>query len=309
MLQPIDPIPSVAPRPSLLTSARPLPADINWKTGIAFRDSGVNNGGVWPFAPGGAHADKKSYTPVAKQIAEFRPVWLYTPLACDEVIVQREGALTDEVRAEMDAQTALRLARTLAGGISTDEWANDPACNAGINPTLSQPYPGIAFGTGTAPTASTENDVVGAAGNHPVSALGILIGEYTAATFKGGATIHVESALIATMLSHGAVRLVGDVYYGPENSVIIPHAFLPGPASNAGGTPTANTAGNSWMYATGPVEYAMGEVQVMPESRRERFFGLQRTNQWSVLAERFAIVRFNPSVVKATQALIPTTAP
>lgn len=306
MLEPVEPIPAVAPRPSLLTTARPLPEGTRWQTGIAFRDSGAYTAGVWPYAPGASHADKSDYDPPGPQLVEVRPVTLYVPLSCDEVTMLREDELSAEARDELEAQTALRLARTLAGGVSGDEWANDPACNAGINPTLSQPYGGVTFAE-VSEDGSTENDIVGAAGNHPVAGLGILIGAYTAATFKGGATVHVESSLIATMLAHGAIRQQGDIYVGPENSVIVPHAVLVGPASDDAGLPTANTAGNSWMYATGPVEYALGEPRVLPETRRERFFGARRTNQWSVLAERMAIVRFNPSVVKATQVLIPTT--
>lgn len=301
--QPIEPIPVVAPRPNLLTSTRRLPDGTNWTSGIEFRDAGLHVHGAWPYAAGSSHADKDPGT--SSGLAAFRPVLLYVPLDCDFVTLGDEDSWSAEARDALEAGTALKLARTLAGGVDGDEWFNDPACDAGINPTLSQPYPGFAFGS--APAGVTEVDaIVGTAGDHPLAALGSLLAAYTLQVGVGGITVHVEARLLPHLLANGAVNPQGDTYVGPLGSIIVPHGELVGPATNADGDPDAPAAGNSWMYATGPVETEAGPAQLLPEERAQRFYGAGRTNQWSVIAERQAIVRFNPSTVFAAEALAPT---
>lgn len=303
--QPIEPIPAVAPRPSLTTSARPLPDGTNWMSGIHFRDTGLLSRGIWPYQAGPDHDDKGPFEPQAPPIAAFRPVLLYVPLDCDFVTLGDEDSWLATARDELSTSSAFQLARTLAGGVDGDEWFSDPNCDAGINPTLSQPYPGEAFGAAP-PGGSAANDVVGSAGDHPIAGVGELLAAYTAATMKGGASLHVEVRLLPHLLAMGHVNQRGDIYVGPMESVVIPHSELLGPATNADGDPDAPAAGNSWMYVTGPVEYALGEARVLPEERAQRFVGFGRTNQWSVIAERQGIVRFNPSVVFAAEVDAPT---
>lgn len=303
--EPIEAIPAVAPAPSLTTAARPLPDGVNWRTGVSFRDNGARTHGAWPYAPGAAHDDKVTHDPLDPDfgIASFVPVMLYVPLQCDETTARSEEELLAELRGEIEATSAFSLARTMAGSVGA-EWSNDPACGIEQNPTLSQPYPGHAFGeAGT----STGNDVLtGSAGDHPVAVLGALLEAYTALTRKGGATVHVEVRLLPHLLSLGAVTQQGDVYRGPLGSVVVPHFELVGPAADDAGAPTAPTAGNSWMYATGPVQYAMDPARILPEGERwRRTLGAGRTNIWQVVAERLAIVRWNPSVVIAAEALEP----
>lgn len=302
--EPVAPIPVVAPRPSLTTSARELPAGTNWRTGIAFRDTGQHVHGMWPYAAGSSHADKTS-DELGLGIVEVRPVTLYVPLDCDFVTLGDEDTWSAEARDALEAGSAFRLARQLAGGVDGDEWFNDPDCDAGINPTLSQPYPGEAFGDAPAGVTNA-NAVVGTAGWHPAAAFGALLDAYSDATQVGGATIHVEARVLPHLLGNGVVVPKGDLYVGPLNSIVIPHVELVGPATNADGDPDAPAAGNTWMYATGPVEYALGPVQLLPEDRAQRFYGAHRTNRWSVIAERQGITRFNPSVVFAAEALAPT---
>lgn len=307
-LQPIDPIPAVAPRPSLTTTARPLPDGTNWRTGITFRDNGARTRGIWPYQAGTEHDDKSAFEPTAPSLASFRPVMLYVPLDCDYVTAGQlgtEDSWLDEAQAELEATSAYQLARTLAGGVADDEWFNDPDCDAGINPTLSQPYPGQAF-TADYPNGSTDNAIVGTAGDHPVAGVGALLDAYTDTTRKGGASVHVDMRILPHLVATGVAKLQGDIYVGPGGSVFIPHAELVGPATDAAGTPDAPAAGNRWMYVTGPVEFALGEARTLPEERAQRFYGLGRTNRWSVIAERLGIVRFNPSVVFATEVDAPT---
>lgn len=302
MFEPIDAIDAVAPSPSLTTSARPLPDGVNWRTGVSFRDNGARTRGGWPLFPGNAHDDKLTHDPIGPQLASFVPVMLYVPLECDETTARAEAEMVRELTDEIEATTPFSLARALAGSVGA-EWELDPACGVAQNPTLSQPYPGHAFGE-----ESTGNDVVGVAGTHPIGALGELLAGYSRITGKGGATVHVEVRLIPHLLSSGAINQQGDVYRGPLGSVIVPHAELVGPAADDAGVPDAPAAGNSWMYATGPVQYALAPAQVLPEDggdRWRRFLGAGRTNVWQVIAERLAIFRFNPSVVVATEALAP----
>lgn len=303
--EPIEAIPAVAPTPSLTTSARPLPDGVRWQSGLSFRDNGARTHGAWPYAPGAAHADKATFEPIGPQVASFVPVMLYVPLECDEVTARAEDEMLAELRAEIDATSAFSLARAMAGSVG-EEWALDPACGLAQNPTLSQPYPGHAFGEAD-PDSSTGNVILtGDAGDHPVAALGELLEAYSALTRKGGATVHVEVRLLPHLLSLGAVNQQGAMYVGPLGSIVVPHFELPGPAADDAGAPTAPAAGNSWMYATGPVQFAMDAPRVLPEGERwRRMFGAGRTNLWQVLVERLAIVRWNPSVVVAVEALEP----
>lgn len=301
--EPIEAIPAVAPSPSLTTSARPLPDGVNWRSGISFRDNGARTLGAWPFAAGAAHADKVTFEPVGPQIAEFIPTMLYVPMECDSVTARTEEELLAELRDEIEATSALRLARQLAGGVGA-EWEPDPACGLAANPTLSQPYPGHTFGE-----ESTLNDVVGTAGDHPLAGFGALLSAYTLATMKGGATVHVDMRILPHLLNGGAVNQQGAMYVGPGGSIVIPHSELVGPAADDAGTPDAPAVGNAWMYATGPVQWAMGDTQVPEGPSWRRTLGAGRTNIWQVVLERLAIFRFNPSVVFATEVVAPTEGP
>lgn len=304
--QPIEAIPSTAPQPNLLTSTRRVPGE--WKSGVSFRDTGIRTRGAWPYAAGAGHDDKVLFEAVGPQLPAFLPVMLYVPLECDSVTARAEAELLAELADEIEAVSAMQLARIMAGSVSAGptlaEWAVDPACGLAQNPTLSQPYPGHTFAEAGDDT-STQNVVVGTAGDHPVAAFSTLLAEYTARTLKGGATIHVPVRLLPHLTGNGVVRRQGDVYVGDMDSVVIPHAELVGPAAGDDGVPDPAGAGNAWMYATGPVEASVGDARVLPEAG-QRWRHMGRLNQWSVVVERLAIYRFNPSVVLAAEAAAPT---
>ena len=68
-----------------------------------------------------------------------------------------------------------------------------------------------------------------------------------------------------------------------------------------------NQNAQSWIYITGPVEYAVSDVIVLPESERERM--AFRQNTYEVWGERDAIVRFDPHCVFAVMVINPAPMP
>jgi hypothetical protein len=139
---------------------------------------------------------------------------------------------------------------------------------------------------------------------------------------SGGAMIHMPVGLVPQAIGGvpGGARVAwpeGNVYRGAMGSVIVPgpgypEGFSPtGPRGHGPLVSGVNYAGNemgtSWMYVTGPVEYAMSPVRMFPEAVNERI--QYRQNLYAVFAERDAIVRFDTDCVFAVQVWNPAPLP
>lgn len=270
--EPIGPIRQSRPAVSILTAARALPA-VNWHSGISWRDSVPLVGYRREFCDTSDAADPGEITQPA-----FYPYWIYVPYVCDWVT--DDASFRDDAMSAADAVTPWHVARELWTGETEDE-----------NPSLQ----------------SVATDESAADAVHPVTALGTLLEAYEDCSQSGGATVHVPTAAIASLLSHGVVKQQGDVYYGPNGSVISPGPGYPTAATGTGPAdaddPDAG-AGNVWMYVTGPVEYALDPVAV-PLTDLEAHFN-RRTNRYEITAQRLAIHRFDPECVFAVRAYVPS---
>jgi hypothetical protein len=141
---------------------------------------------------------------------------------------------------------------------------------------------------------------------------------------NGGAVIHMPGTLLTGALGGGGggARVCwpeGNVYRGPHGCTVVagpgyPEGFtIDGP--NGTGPKFAsspdrywgNEMGTAWVYVTGPIEYAVGDVRVMPESESDR--SAFRQNRYEVWGERDAIVRFDPCCVYAVEVYNPAPLP
>lgn len=303
--EPVLAIPGLAPVPSILTSAKnrtrdnfgvasrsvKLPDDSTrtvpaWTSGISWRStqSLVQYGRAYC-------GDATLEVPPGLDKPEFYPYMLYVPYSCDWVLpstrtVEGETITVDSYEADAtdseDAMTAWSMSRELWTGAIESQ-----------NPSLQN----------TAVDESASSAV------HPVTALGTLLEAYSDCTQEGGAVIHAPLSAITSLLANYAIRQQGDVYYGPGGSIVSPGPGYPSDATGTGpdsaDDPDAGT-GNVWMYVTGPVEYALGDIVVYPEGG-EAFYN-HRENRYEVTAQRLVIHRFDTHCVFAVRTYIPSPA-
>jgi hypothetical protein len=292
--EPAPRIRPIAPAPSLLTSARPLPT-LNWSTGIAW-STGCQPSYALEYCP--PAVDRTAADD--RDIVHTLPFLVYTPMACTAPV--DEADVEQQARDLTETHTAYGIARALwlGEGLPTDTEDNTV-------PTLRRSAVDVAEAT------SVDLD-------DGVAQLLVHYEECTGG--QGGAVVHLPAELIVYALGGGAggARLCwpeGNIYRGPQGSVFTagpgyplgrsPHGpFGSGPQIGVGNY-QGNEASQSWIYVTGPVEYAVGAVRALPETSHDRY--VPRTNLYDVWGERDAIVRFDPCCCFATLVNNPSPMP
>lgn len=308
MKQPIEHIRSVAPVPSILTSATPLPGSVNWSTGIAWTPAPCyGSTGAWPHCPPSiasieASGNDKNTSGSSDSVAT-NPFSIYTPIEC-EWVTDEAGTRLEAFATELtDVRTAYQIARALWLGVGLDD-VGDP--KYGLPPTLRRS------------ATDVSNALNGVAALDDVVA--VLLSKYEICTGGlGGAVLHIPTVLIPGALGggDGGARVAwpeGSIYRGPNGSVISPGPGYPHDSSLQGangygplvshGPPEVykgNGYSEAWVYISGPVEYAV--TPVAPPNTVEERRGDPRQNRYEVIAERRAIVRFDPCCVFAARAL------
>lgn len=276
----ISPVP---PSPSLLSSARQLPGNLDWERGIEWA-TGCYDSFVKEFCPASPTLDVAA----DGTFVHTHPFTIYTPIVCDVTTVEM-GDVEARATEITDAHTAYHLARAL--------WMGD-----GLPPgDVDDEYPTLRRSA----VALNQADAVDL--DDGVAAL---LAEYEQCSGgQGGALIHLPSLMVPFALGGGSggARVCwpeGTFYRGPLGSVVVPGPGYPfgsspdgpdgyGPLTGTG--PDAyegNAADEVWVYITGPVEYALTEVRAMPESEQDRLVNF--TNRYEVWGMREAIVRFDP---------------
>lgn len=292
--EPVAGIRPVAPVPSLLSSAGPLPAGINWSTGISWV-TGCQPSYNWPDCP---DSELLKSEPGDADLVHTVPFTIYTPNVCSLPV--NDAELEAGITALTEVHTAAQLAAALWMG---DGYGDDAASQ--LIPTLRR--------SATNVSAATPLDL-----DDGVSQLLV---HYSLCTGgSGGAVLHVPAGMIPQALGGGpdAGRVCwpeGNLYRGPLGSVVSPGPGYPegfsvdGPDGHGPlldpdlpDTFLGNEAGTAWIYVTGPVEYAVEGIEVLPP--RDGRVGW-RTNIWRALAERRAIIRFDPCCVFATEVWNP----
>lgn len=282
-LEPIAGIRPVAPDVSLLDAATRL-VDVVWRSGVAWRSSGCPEGFPWPGICPEDGAEKDSAPDISE--VEVRPFGFYVPYACDWV--------TDATQAEMDADALAQMEAVSAWHVSRELWAGDAnqleRDIANVNPTL----------------MSTGTDIGGVAPSHPVYSVGVLLSEYAACAQSGGAVLHVPIVLIPYLTNQGVLKMENGRLTGPLGTPVSPGPGYPGPGP-WGPDGEAAPPGAVWVYVTGPIEYALTEPTLDPDTAQRRWD--RRRNRYELWAERRGIVRFNPCCVFAILVDIPESSP
>lgn len=112
-----------------------------------------------------------------------------------------------------------------------------------------------------------------------------------------GGLIHVPFGLMPYLIKHEqAIEINGELYSPSGSRIIVGQGYAGSGPSNAAALP-----GESWMFATGPMLVARGNVIMVPESVAE---GVNRQiNNITVRAERFYSVGFSCTLLAVRTAL------
>lgn len=299
--EPAPRIRPVAPGPSLLTAARPLPTGLNWSTGIAWSPMCQVSYNL-PYCP---PAVNRTAAADQEQVHTM-PFVIYTPVSCDLPVDEADldQAITDAT--EVHTAAAIAAALWMGDGLPTDAQDNNI-------PTLRRSAWDVSIDPDDEDTTVMDLD----------DGVAQLLAHYEECTGgQGGALIHMPSQLVTYALGGGAggARICwpeGTNYRGPSGSLIVPGPGYPNgrtPRGPFGAGPQlgannymGNEANTSWIYVTGPVEYAVSPVRAIPEEQRDRV--IPRTNIYEFWGERDAIVRFDPCCVFATEVANPAPMP
>jgi len=285
--QTIPALPLTRPVPSLLTTARQIPAKpiehvdlgagqdlqipYNWRSGVQWR------------SPAGHKGERQTWcsssitfaTAAAITQPAFYPYIIDVPYSCDWVY--EDADYRQDAVDQLDAVTPWHVSNELWTGTA------EP-----LNKNLQ--------------TSAT--DVSAASAVHPVTALGTLLEAYSDCSQAGGAVIHCPLSTIVSLLHAGLVKQQGDLYFGPGGCLVSSGPGYPTAATGTGpGGANAGT-GNVWMYITGPIEYALGDIEITPDGGEAHYD--QRRNRYEVVAQRLAIHRFDPVCVYACKTFTPS---
>lgn len=286
--QPVGGIAPVSPSPSIRTAARRLTGG-DWSTGVAWRSTACIPSYLWSRCPDPAAEKEDAGTFSDVSTDAFT---LYTPLACNWA--PEDSRVADDAQALTEAHQAWGLARAL--------WLGEGLPDEPTQPTLRRSAQLVNSGT-----AADLDDVVA-----------VLLAHYQDCSGgEGGAVLHIPAVAIPAALEARLIWPEGDLYRGPLGAVVSPGPGYPwgesvagvdgfGPQTDPG--PPAEYAGNDsdevWVYVTGPLEYAFGDVVVLPESEMERR-GFGRRNTYEVWAEQPGIIRFDDCCVFGGLATAP----
>jgi hypothetical protein len=316
--QGIDPIPIQAPTPSILTTARPRtsddfgvrvpvpdevdvpdgaldPAKTSWRTGVSWVQSVCAPSSNQGFCPSADDTEMGDMPEGGWGLVTSMPFWQFTPIEC-------EWAVDDsEVQAAAEALTDARA----AWGLGRALWLGE-----GLPADLDQPT--LRNSATIAPGGDAATPIE--------EAVALLLAAYELGTQGlGGQTLHIPGPLMVSALGGGDGGIIcrpeGNFYRGPNGSVVSPGPGYPfGPSDddadgfgpyNLAASPgfyEGNSADETWIYITGPVEYALSKVMpLMPTG------GLRRQNRHKAWAMSQLIFRFDPCTAYA--ALVESPVP
>lgn len=322
-LQEVDRISPVRPSPSLLTSARDRTGDNfgrggrtveiggvevvvpNWATGIEWNPTACAPSHPWPrcpVVPSGSDALEKE-APANRSKVGTDSFIVYTPMRCDWSLPETE--ILEEAAVEL---TDVHTAFAVAGALWLGEGLNDEITlsdgTASRPPTLRRSATDLGLGAVEFSIAVSEllrayEECTGGNGGAVLHVPGSLV-PYALGAGSGGGAVAVQQADhyvlragVGQYLSPGpgypmGASAAGADGFGPKTSTD------PDPEAYAG-----NLEDQSWIYLSGPVEYAVAPIKVLPEREVDRRQGLGRTNTVELYAERLALVRFDPCCVFA----------
>lgn len=270
MFKDAPPIRQLTTGVSLLTSAQQLPPAVRayeqWRTGIAFRS--IQDTTVEPRAI--CATDDIGVRNPDPESPEFEPVYVVVDHGCEGFV--DDGQYRTDTLNVLDDSAAWIVGRELWTGTETG------------NPSLQST--GVDIG-GSGPVANVCD---------------YLLANFEDATKGGQAYLHVPSLAIGQLLDANYIRRVGDRLLTITDHVVVPGPGYPGLPGDWGPTAAADAAsGECWIYVTGPVELASGEVDINDQGDGVAY----RQNLVEFIARRPYLYRFDTEFVFACLATLP----
>lgn len=297
MYETVEGIKPVRPAISLWNSAFQLPASIpfdSWRSGIQWRSELISRTHPWPLNCDVVTDEKVVAEP--REIPQFGPFSLYLDLDQCRYIIDDAREMRD--LAEMfDAGFTWQFAYQFWTG------AVDPSI-----PSLQS--------TATALTIEAPGASVDA-----LKAVDWLLSGSAHCSNTGGQLLHFPSILAGHFLNNIYMNQVGNTYYGPMGSLMVPDFGYPyGEGADGSATawgplldpddPSAGFLGQAndevWIYVTNRVERDIGTPVELPRTEIERR-GETWLNSWSGSWEAPVIYRFDPGCVYAVLVKIPNS--
>lgn len=294
--QPIDGLRPVAPEPSLLTVVDPLrqgrqpspnsepAADLPgsdlarpfWRSGVSWRAASCEVGHrEAQCLPGGPTRAEKAESDAIDEVT-FRPYTLYVPWKCEWVVPGTEGdyGYDQDALSQLEAVTAWNVSQEVWTG-SADAGHVD----GGINPSLE---------------SSASLIGTGGVGASAVWAIGRLLQAYFDGGGGGNPVLHIPVVVVPELQRQGVISQVGGGLRGPVGSRVSPGPGYPVEGAVGPGGEVA-AEGEAFMYVTGPVEFDATPPRILNDVQSRHWD--RRTNIYELIAERFAIHRFDPCTV------------
>lgn len=260
-----DAIPATPPMHGLQASATEVTTPTRWQLGAAFCPEGCVEVAGWnpdcSSWPEGVKPDKSDPTP-HQNCYEVQPFALETPFTCDASgfkILDYAG----RARRQADAGTSK--------GMELELWT---ATIVPTNPSLDNGA--VILGGGVA---------------FPLLQGIALLGQALSDCATGGrGMIHAPTWVVDMWLGGypGLFRTDGNrIVTVGRGDVVVAGTGYPGTGEDG----LAVATGQSWVYATGPINYRVDDVVVFPDTLKEALN--RKTNDIEYRAERMAMVNFD----------------
>lgn len=260
-----DAIPATPPMHGLQASATEVTTPTRWELGASFCPENCTEVAGWDpdcsSWPGGIKPDK-SDAPVNQDCYEVMPFVLETPFSCDASgfkVVDYAG----RVRRQAEAGTSK--------GMELELWT---ATIKTTNPSL-----------------DNGAVVLGAGAGFPLLEGIAMLGQALSDCAAGGrGMIHAPTWIVDMWLGQYGTLFRTDgnrIITTGRGDVVVAGTGYPGTGEDG----LAVAAGQSWVYATGPINYRVGDVMVFPETLKEAMN--RATNDVEYRAERMAMVNFD----------------
>lgn len=258
---------------SLVKSAFRLPSDIDWshESGVEFLPEACGSAQRFLYCDDESPTKEDSVVPDDQQT---RPFVMYYPEGCSPLAVRHEE-WQDRALNGLTATESSALALELNSSYQ------------GVNDDL------LSTATNVSPVEL--NDL-------PQTILG-LIAEMVRCGYTGDITFHVPAWTLPMFLHDNLITLSNGVYRLGHHIVSFDAGYTNQAPTSADESNAVATDGEAWIFATGPVEYALGEVRTLglAESRKGNS---ARQNSVYIVAERPALVRFDACCVYAALAKV-----
>lgn len=278
------PLPQPRTRGTLLASIEVLPVtsiadDSNerWLNGFSWSPNYLRDprfgSALDACGPVDVNGDAMGLSADAAEAAGFR---VFDGITTSTLNATTSAALQAGLEARSANWLSWAFARQLATGSATGASNNLKSAAAG------RPPADLAYGSAATPL---------------YDAFATLENHLSRTIHDGTGVIHIAPGLLETAINECAVERDGDRFYTPAGHLVVAdggYVDMPAPAGAS-----ASSAGEDWVYASGPVFYRM----IAPEIVGGELVAVDiRTNDRTLWIEGYGIVVFEPEIVTAVLA-------